>query len=118
MDLDAQNAQLRTALSIAAGKGFDRIVKFDVHTNTISKQWSSPGIYVSEADFVGAANAKDEEDAGHLVSVLYNETSDTSSVAVFDAKDLQLLEIHELSAVVPFHAHGISCVGGQCFTNP
>merc|ERR1712070_998106 len=58
---------------------FDRIVKFDVHTNTISKQWSSPGIYVSEADFVGAANAKDEEDAGHLVSVLYNETSDMSS---------------------------------------
>jgi carotenoid cleavage dioxygenase-like enzyme len=100
---------------------FDRIVKIDVRTDTISKEWSAPGIYVSEADFVPFSsdyNSNADEDTGNLVSILYNSTDDTSSVAVFDAKDLKLLEMHKLDAVVPFHAHGISCLGDHCFSNP
>jgi carotenoid cleavage dioxygenase-like enzyme len=100
---------------------FDRIVKIDVRTDTISKEWSAPGIFVSEADFVPTStdySSDADEDAGHLVSILYNSTEDSSSVAVFDAKDLTLLELHKLDKVVPFHAHGISCLGDHCFSNP
>jgi len=67
----------------------------------------------------GKGKEQFDEDDGVLLSILYNATSDSSSVGIFDAKDLQLLLQYPLSFAVPFHAHGISCARGlDCWTNP
>ena len=82
---------------------------------------SGPGIYVTEADFVPRTERTDAhaEDDGVLLSVLYNATADESSLGVFDAASLDLLDVYPLGGVVPFHAHGIVCPAGRsCFTNP
>ena len=53
-----------------------------------------------------------------LLSVLYNTTSDQSSLGIFDAATLALLHLQPLSSVIPFHAHGIVCVDRRCYPNP
>ena len=59
------------------------------------------------------------EDGGHLVSVLYNSTSDESVLAVFDAATLHPVMMVPMGMVVPFHAHGVVCPAGEnCYTNP
>jgi len=101
---------------------FDRIIKVDVHNRVVEKTWHAPGVFVTEADFVPASSlsAAEDEDRGYLLSVLFNSSSSASSFAIFDASDLSLLEMYDLgSEVVPFHAHGVSCIAdGSCFTNP
>ena len=51
----------------------------------------------------GQGKEQFDEDDGVLLSILYNATSDSSSVGIFDAKDLQLLLQYPLSFAVPFH---------------
>jgi len=112
----------------SASRWFDSIVKFDREKRVPVAQWSDESIFVTEAGFVprttnGQKNVKGkkqfDEDDGVLLSILYNATSDSSSVGIFDAKDLQLLLQYPLSFTVPFHAHGISCARGfECWTNP
>ena len=104
-----------------SSRWFDRAIKVDRNAGRVVKSWSSPGIYMTEFDFIPRTNettAADEDD-GVLISILYNETSDTSLFGVFDAREFKPLGIYEMDSVVPFHAHGISCrQGEQCFTNP
>ena len=79
--------------------------------------WSSPDVYFTEADFVPKVGGA--EDAGLLLTVLYNATSSESSLAVFDAETLQLRSQTALGGVIPFHAHGIVCPQGRaCISNP
>ena len=79
--------------------------------------WSSPDVYFTEADFVPKVGGA--EDAGALLTVLYNASSSESSLAVFDAETLKLLSQTPLGGVIPFHAHGIVCPNGRaCFSNP
>jgi carotenoid cleavage dioxygenase-like enzyme len=79
--------------------------------------WSSPDVYFTEADFVPQAGGA--EDSGLLLSIIYNATSSESSLAVFDAENLQLRSQTPLGGVIPFHAHGIVCPSGrQCIANP
>jgi carotenoid cleavage dioxygenase-like enzyme len=107
----------------AQSKWFNKIVKVDVSEGggTVVAAWSRPGSYVTEADFVPRTESKSaaQEDDGVLLSVLYNEPADQSSLGVFDAASLTLLDEYSLGGVVPFHAHGIVCpMNGRCFTNP
>lgn len=95
---------------------FDSLLKISTKDGVVVSQWSAPGIYLSEADFI--PRNSDEEDNGVLVSILFNSTSDESLLALFEAKNLDLLDIYPLRQVVPFHAHGISCISGECFPNP
>lgn len=103
---------------------FDKLIKVDVHTNEIAKEWSSPNVYLTEFDFVPTANDKKEafqlkEDDGVLLSVLYNATNDSSMFGVFNASTIQPIGIYPMEQTVPFHAHGIICKAGKpCFTNP
>mmetsp|Transcript_160474 Transcript_160474/g.389749 ORF Transcript_160474/g.389749 Transcript_160474/m.389749 type:complete len:548 (+) Transcript_160474:239-1882(+) len=97
---------------------FDRIVKLNAQTRTVEKSWAAPGLFFTEADFIPRPGATQEDD-GVLLSVVYNETADTSSVVVLDAANVTPIEVYKLPQVVPFHAHGISCPPGQrCWTNP
>jgi len=112
------------APSAADSKWFDQIVKVDVSRGggAVAASWARPGVYVTEADFVPrtGSTAAAAEDDGVLLSVLYNSTTDSSSLGVFDARSLALVDQFGLGGVVPFHAHGIVCPAwhGGCFTNP
>ena len=109
------------ATDASSSRWFDRAIKVNAKAGKVVKSWSAPGIFMTEFDFIPRTNgtaAKDEDD-GVLLSVLYNASSDTSLFAVFDARELVPLKMYEMDAVVPFHAHGISCKRGEaCFTNP
>merc|ERR1711871_1175119 len=110
-----------TAASSQQSRWLDSIVKVDVGggRDTIAASWSAPGIYVSEADFVPFATADTTEDDGLLLTILYNVTDETSSLGVLSAKDLELLETLPLGGIMPFQAHGVTCMPGQaCFSNP
>ena len=109
------------AADAGSSRWFDRAIKVDAKAGKVVQSWSSPGIYMTEFDFIPRTNgtAAADEDDGVLVSVLYNETSDVSLFGVFDARELTPLELFQMDAVIPFHAHGISCRNGEpCFTNP
>ena len=113
-------------LSTNTSRWFDSIVKVNAKEGRVVAQWSSPGIFMTEADFVprSSSTAAKDEDDGVLLTVLYNSTSDTSSVAVFEASSITLLRTYPLGTALPFHAHGIVCPGNPstakwaCFTNP
>jgi carotenoid cleavage dioxygenase-like enzyme len=100
----------------------DSIIKVDRQKGIVANTWSAPGIYVTEAEFIPVEPTSDAaapaEDDGVLFSILYNETSDDSSVALFDAQSLTLLAQYSLQGVVPFHAHGLICHKGRCYPNP
>jgi len=111
----------------STSKWFDTLVKIDVTTRAVEKQWHAPGVYLTEAGFIPVTRntspgrrggSLQQEDSGILLSVAYNASSDTSFVAIYDAQSLRLLDQYSLEQVIPFHAHGISCVSGECFTNP
>eukprot|EP00937_MAST-01D_sp_MAST-1D-sp2_P007012 g7012.t1 len=105
----------------AASQWFDSVVKLDASTRRVTQRWSAPGVLFTEADFVPrpGADLSQRDDDGVLLSVLYNTTSDSSSLAVFDAQSLALLDTFELGQALPFHAHGIVCPPGEaCYTNP
>mmetsp|Transcript_42582 Transcript_42582/g.95599 ORF Transcript_42582/g.95599 Transcript_42582/m.95599 type:complete len:513 (+) Transcript_42582:74-1612(+) len=106
----------------SASRWFDELIKVDVQSRKVVQRWSSPGIFLTEADFIpwrGQAQAGSRpEDEGMLLSVLYNATDDQSSLGIFDAASLKLLHHEPMGAVIPFHAHGIVCVDGKCYSNP
>lgn len=101
---------------------FDQLIKVDTQLQVIANTWSADGVFFTEADFIPRRlqDAGDPaEDDGILISVLYNTTSDRSSLGLFDAASLSLLGQYELEMVVPFHAHGIVCENPKrCYTNP
>jgi carotenoid cleavage dioxygenase-like enzyme len=103
---------------------FDKLIKVDVRSNEIVKEWSSPNVYLTEFDFVPTANDRKEafqleEDDGILLSILYNATNDSSMFGVFNASTIEPIGIYPMEHTVPFHAHGIVCKpGNPCFTNP
>jgi len=105
----------------SSSRWFDLAVKVDAKAGRVERSWSSPGVYLTEFDFVPRTNSTspEDEDDGVLLTVLYNTTSDTSTFGVFDAKTLNPVASYDMGGVVPFHAHGISCRRGEaCFTNP
>ena len=126
-------------------KWFDELIKVDASGEeaAVVASWSSMGVFLTEADFVpgwvagsnggsgsgGGQAATVDEDLGTLLTVAYNSTSDSSFLAAFDAKTLELVAAWDLGGgVVPFHAHGIVCPSGDanagfdkakgCYTNP
>lgn len=99
---------------------FDTLFKADAQNRNVVRSWHEPGVFVTEGDFVPTGQ---DEDDGLLLSVIFNSTSDESSLAVFDARNLALLQTFPFGhgVVIPFHAHGIVCTPGnnnRCFSNP
>jgi carotenoid cleavage dioxygenase-like enzyme len=105
------------AASSPKAKWFDRLIKVSALKRAVVADWSAPGIFLTEASYVAHANAQAEDD-GSLVSVAYNATADASALAVFSARTLQLVSWYPLDQVIPFHAHGVTCRGQKCYTNP
>ena len=74
---------------------------------------------MTEADFIPRPGATDEED-GLLVSILFNATADTSSLAVFDPRgNMTLLGqcvVH--NAIDSARAELFFCAGAVCERRP
>lgn len=105
------------AASSPSAKWFDRLIKVSATQRAIVADWAAPGVFLTEASFVPHADAQAEDD-GSLVMVAYNSTADASALAVFSARTLTLASWYPLDQVIPFHAHGVSCRAGKCYTNP
>eukprot|EP00440_Ansanella_granifera_P012682 gb/GFBE01013779.1/.p1 GENE.gb/GFBE01013779.1/~~gb/GFBE01013779.1/.p1 ORF type:complete len:537 (+),score=124.85 gb/GFBE01013779.1/:1-1611(+) len=102
-----------------SSRWFDQLIKVDAQKRAVVNTWSSDGIYLTEADFIPRRNSEGQEDSGILISVLYNSTSDSSSLGLFDASSLAMINQYQLNSVIPFHAHGIVCESGKpCYPNP
>jgi len=93
----------------------------DVVERKVVGEWREIGVYVTEADFVpyssssssssssGSSGSRGvgEEDEGVLLSVVYNTTTDTSSLVVLDATTMETrVVLPLLGDVLSFHAHG------------
>lgn len=105
--------------SLNQSKWFDRIIKMNTKEGTIVASWSSPNIYLTEADFIARPGANAEDD-GVLISLAFNQTSQSSFFLILQASTLDHLASFQMdNDAYPFHAHGISCdPSGKCVTNP
>jgi len=103
--------------STTSSRWFDRVIKVDRNKGVIVASWSEAGVYPTEAGFIGRPGASAEDD-GVLVSVVFNSTTNSSYGVILDSRNLRLLDRFSFDQLLPFHAHGISCVAGHCFSNP
>ncbi|MCP5128592.1 MAG: carotenoid oxygenase family protein [Pseudomonadales bacterium] len=78
---------------------FNALQKIDHASGRVIAHDFGPGRFTSEACFVAAPNAADEDD-GYLVSIVYNADRKKSEVVIVDARELQ-----DEIAVIPLHHH-------------
>ena len=71
----------------AARGMFDRVARVDLDRGAVESVALGPAQYPSEPLFVRRPDARDEDD-GWLLTLVYDGASDTSGVAVLDARDL------------------------------
>ena len=91
-------------VGISGSDWLDTIVKVDVDERTTAL-WSEAGTYPGEPVFVPEPGAEDE-DAGALLSVVFNAQRGTSFLLVLDASDLRELARAEVPHHIPFGFHG------------
>jgi carotenoid cleavage dioxygenase-like enzyme len=88
----------------AKGDFLDSIVKIDTETGNVIT-WYRPGLYPGEPVFVPAPGT-DAEDAGVLLSIIFDTARDRSFLLVLDAATLAELARAEAPHAIPFHFHG------------
>lgn len=101
----------------STARWFDRVIKVDRTQGTIVASWSEPGRYPTEADYIPRPGDKDE-DSGLLLTVVFDSTKKSSFIVLLEAATLTKVAEIPLNQIIPFHAHGISCVNGKCHSNP
>jgi len=110
----ARGAQANRYIYVAAhsdaeaGRGmFDRVARIDVERGDVESVALGPSQYPSEPVFVRRPDARDESD-GWLLTLVYDGVSDTSGIAVLDARDLGRGAIARawFDHHVPFTFHG------------
>ena len=107
--------------SSRSSRWFDRLIKVERRTGLVVSTFSAPSLFLTEADFIPRRPSlapQQGDDEGWLITVGYNASADQSSVWLLDARSLEVVDRYDLGYVVPFHAHGVSCLFGDCFTNP
>ena len=86
------------------GDFLDSIVKIDTETGDVAR-WYEAGLYPGEPVFVPAPSTQ-AEDAGVLLSVVLDVSTDTSFLLVLDATTLEEKARAEAPHAIPFHFHG------------
>ena len=87
--------------------GFSDLVKFDLVAGTTQTYQVGDNCAGGEPVFVESANG-DAEDAGYILSVVYNGDTQLSELHIIDAQNFQSnpLAVVKLNARVPFGFHG------------
>uniref|UniRef100_A0A7S0GXQ8 Carotenoid oxygenase n=1 Tax=Amorphochlora amoebiformis TaxID=1561963 RepID=A0A7S0GXQ8_9EUKA len=95
---------------------FDRIIKIDSKTQRIVDDYQAEGTYFTEPSFIPGSKAKYEEDDGYLLSISFSKITNSSFVTILHASSFEILEELPLPGLIPFHAHGVSCIHelGMC----
>lgn len=83
---------------------YNQLTKFDVATGSV-KRWHEADCYPGEPVFVAAPEAS-TEDAGAVLSVVFNSQSGTSSLIVLDGQSFTEIARINLPQHVPFGFHG------------
>ena len=86
---------------------FDEVIRLDVESGRAERVTLGPEQYPSEPLFVPAKDA-DGEDDGYLLTLVYDGVSDTSHLAILDARSLgrgALARVH-FDHAIPFTFHG------------
>jgi carotenoid cleavage dioxygenase-like enzyme len=86
------------------GDFLDSIVKIDTETGTVGR-WHVAGLYPGEPVFVRAPSAG-AEDAGVLLSIVFDTAKERSFLLVLDAATLAEKARAEAPHAIPFHFHG------------
>merc|ERR1719183_1786324 len=94
------------------------VIKGDNMERKVVAQWSKPGVYTTEANFIPRPGATEEDD-GVLFSLMYNSNIDQSLAILLEPKTMNLIGKATLDMVIPYHSHGVLCnADGRCFPNP
>ena len=95
------------ALTASGAHGFSDLVKFDLVAGTTQTYQVGDNCAGGEPVFVESANG-DAEDAGYILSVVYNGDTQLSELHIIDAQNFQSnpLAVVKLNARVPFGFHG------------
>lgn len=97
---------LGTILENGTPYGFNAYQKIDHQTGEVLIHDFGEGRFTSEANFIPAAEGN-TEDAGYLISIVYNHSRHKSEVVILDAKDMEKeLAVIPLAHHVPFGFHG------------
>eukprot|EP00897_Mesotaenium_endlicherianum_P004593 jgi/Mesen1/4161/ME000219S03284 len=90
------------------GSYFDCLQKLDLERNKVQTFKFPPGQYPSEPSFIPRAEGGGAEDAGYLLTFVYDAPSHTSKVFILDAADFEAapVAIIHLSTHVPYYFHG------------
>ena len=83
---------------------YNQLTKFDVATGAV-KKWSEADCYPGEPVFVAAPEAS-TEDAGAVLSVVFDSQRDTSFLLVLDGQSFTEIARINLPQYVPFGFHG------------
>jgi len=114
-----------------SSRWFDRIIKVDSKARKVTNVWIKDDTYVTEPSFIpDVRNAIESEEAGWLLSIVHTQGSKSSQLLILDASDFAIVGLYDLGEVIPFHAHGVSCLpekdlqigvsvaSRRCFANP
>ncbi len=95
------------ALKTGGVHGFSDLLKFDLEAGTTQTHRVGDNSAGGEPVFVTASNGE-AEDAGYLLSVIYNGDTQLSELHIIDAQDFEAkpVAIVKLNARVPFGFHG------------
>jgi len=95
------------ALKTGGVHGFSDLLKFDLEAGTTQTYRVGDNCAGGEPVFVASSNGE-AEDAGYLLSVIYNGDTQLSELHIIDAQDFEAkpLGIVKLNARVPFGFHG------------
>ena len=95
------------ALKTGGTHGFSDLLKFDLDAGTTQTYGVGDRCAGGEPVFVESANGE-AEDAGYILSVVYNGDTQLSELHIIDAQDFESkpLAIVKLNARVPFGFHG------------
>ena len=99
--------QFGYALKAGGTHGFSDLLKFDLDAGTTQTYGVGDHCAGGEPVFVESANGE-AEDAGYILSVVYNGDTQLSELHIIDAQDFESkpLAIVKLNARVPFGFHG------------
>tara|TARA_B110000503_G_scaffold104754_1_gene156313 strand:- start:843 stop:2204 length:1362 start_codon:yes stop_codon:yes gene_type:complete len=95
------------ALKAGGTHGFSDLLKFDLDAGTTQTYSVGDNCAGGEPVFVGSSNGE-AEDAGYILSVIYNGDTQLSELHIIDAQNFtsKPLAIVKLNARVPFGFHG------------
>ena len=106
-NVECYQHQFGYALTSGGTHGFSDLLKFDLEAGTTQTYGVGDNCAAGEPVFVGSSSGE-AEDAGYILSVIYNGDTELSELHIIDAQDFESkpLAIVKLNARVPFGFHG------------